>query len=237
VAFHAVRQLARLAVGVAVLRWTQAGFNETLASEGTPRNLMGFKDGTINPTGTQLDRFVWVGSEGLSWMQGGTYLVARRIRISLEHWDSTSLSVQEQVVGRHKASGAPIGRTNEFDALDLAATDPSGNPLVPIDSHVRLSAPRQNNGEMILRRGYAYNDGMSTFNERWPPWEQALLYDAGLLFVAYQRDPRKGFIPIFQNLAENDSLGQFTTQTGSVIAAVPPAATGPGHFIGEELFA
>ncbi len=91
---------------------------------------------------------------------------------------------------------------------------------------------------MILRRGFTpTTTGLSEFNERWPPWEQAMLYDAGLLFMAYQRDPRKGFIPIFQNLAENDALGQFTTQTGSVIVAVPPAASGPGHFVGEGLFA
>ena len=32
---------------------------------------MGFKDGTMNPKGAQLDKFVWVGSEGPRWMQGG----------------------------------------------------------------------------------------------------------------------------------------------------------------------
>ena len=118
----------------------------------------------------------------------------------------------------------------------MGKTGPEGAPLIPVDSHVRLSAPSLNNGQMILRRGYAYNDGMSQFNERWPPWEQAMLYDAWLLFVAYQRDPRKGFIPIFQNLAENDALGQFTTQTGSAIVAVPRAAAGPGRFVGQGLF-
>jgi deferrochelatase/peroxidase EfeB len=236
VAFHAVRELARLSAGAAQLRWVQAGFNETPASSGTPRNLMGFKDGTINPTGNQLDDFVFVGNEGPDWMRGGSYVVARRIRISIEHWDQKSLSVQEQVIGRSKVSGAPLGESGEFDALDLSKTDRQGNPLIPIDAHVRLSAPQNNHGQMILRRSYAYNDGMSEFNERWPPWQQALLYDAGLLFMAYQRDPRKGFIPIFQNLAENDALGQFTTQTGSVIAAIPPAASGPGHFVGEGLF-
>jgi deferrochelatase/peroxidase EfeB len=236
VAFHAVRQLARTADGAASLRWAQAGFNEISATRGTPRNLMGFKDGTMNPKGAQLGEFVWVGDEGPEWMRGGSYLVARRIRISLEHWDSKSLSVQEQVVGRHKLSGAPLGEKDEFDPLDLGRADTSGNLVIPVDAHVRLAAPQSNNGRMILRRGYAYNDGMSEFAERWPPWQQASLYDAGLLFMAYQRDPRKGFIPIFQNLAENDALGQFTTQTGSVMAAVPPAVPGHGHFIGEGLF-
>jgi deferrochelatase/peroxidase EfeB len=237
VAFHAVRQLARLGDGFATMRWAQAGFNETPATVGVPRNLMGFKDGIINPENNQLDKFVWVGSEGPGWMRGGTYLVARRIRISLEHWDSKSLSVQEQVIGRQKVSGAPLGRSAEMDPLDLEAKDSDGNLIIPIDAHVRLSSAQANHGQMILRRGFAYNDGMSDFDERWPPWQQAMLYDAGLLFIAYQRDPRRGFIPIFQNLAENDSLGQFTTQTGSVIVAVPRAAKNPCHFVGEELLA
>jgi deferrochelatase/peroxidase EfeB len=236
VAFHAVRQLARGAAGVAAIRWVQAGFNETPASQGTPRNLMGFKDGTINPaTAAQQARFVWAGPEAPAWMRGGTYLVARRIRISLEHWDSKTLDTQEQVIGRYKVSGAPLGQAGEFDPLDLGATGAGGNPVIPADAHVRLSAPQANSGQMILRRSYAYNDGTDPFTERWPPWQQALMYDAGLLFCAYQRDPRTGFIAIFAKLAENDALGQFTTHTGSVIAALPPAAPAPGSFIGQQL--
>jgi deferrochelatase/peroxidase EfeB len=236
VAFHAVRQLARAAGGVAAIRWVQAGFNETPESQGTPRNLMGFKDGTINPrTAAQQAAFLWVGAEGPAWMRGGTYLVARRIRISLEHWDSKSLDTQQQVIGRYKNSGAPLGQSDEFDPIDLDATDNGGNPLIPADSHVRLSSPQANRGQMLLRRGYAYNDGADGFIERWPPWQQALMYDAGLLFCAYQRDPRTGFIPIFGNLAENDALNQFTTQTGSVVAALPPTAPAPGSFVGQLL--
>lgn len=238
VVFHAVRQLVRLASGVAAIRWVQDGFNEAPAITGTPRNLMGFKDGTINPTtAAQRQRFVWVGSEGPSWMRAGTYLVARRIFIALDHWDQESLSVQQQVIGRYKVSGAPLGEQDEFDPLDLSKTDRQGNPVIPIDSHVRLSAPQTNNGRMFLRRGYNFTDGVENFTERWPPWKQELTYNAGLLFLAYQRDPRQGFIPIYQNLAENDALGQFTIHTGSAIAALPPAASGPGHFVGEGLFA
>src|ERR1700728_1869427 len=191
VAFHAVRQLARMADGIAEIRWVQTGFNETPESSGTQRNLMGFKDGTINPTtGAQQQEFLRVGTEGPMWMRNGTYLVARRIRIALEHWDTKSLSVQEQVIGRHKVSGAPLGQSGEFDPLDLTKRDAGGNSVIPIDAHVRLAAPQTNNGQMILRRVYSYNDGVDTFTERWPPWKQALGYDAGLLFCAYQRDPR-----------------------------------------------
>jgi len=232
VAFHAVRELLRIADGAASLRWTQVGFNETPASAGTPRNLQGFKDGTINPSGSQLEKFVWAGSESPGWMRGGTYLVVRRIHIAIEDWDSRSVGEQEQVIGRHKVSGAPLGESAEFDALDLDAIDAHGNPLIAVNAHVRLASPEENGGQMILRRGYAYNDGLSAAVGKAAP-----IYDAGLLFFSYQRDPRKGFIPIFQALSTNDALGQFTVHTGSVIVAVPPAAPGQGHYVGESLFA
>ena len=94
VAFHAVRQLARLAYEVADLRWAQTGFCSQPADGSTPRNLMGFKDGTQTPA--QVDKAVWVGDDGPVWMRGGSYLVVRRIRMALEHWDRTKVSFQEQ---------------------------------------------------------------------------------------------------------------------------------------------
>jgi deferrochelatase/peroxidase EfeB len=231
VAFHAVRELLRMADGVASIRWTQVGFNETATSTGTPRNLQGFKDGTINPAGGQLEQFVWAGSESPRWMRGGTYLVVRRIHIAIEDWDGRTVGEHEQVIGRYKLSGAPLGESSEFDALDLDATDPAGSPLIAVNAHVRLASPQENGGQMILRRGYAYNDGVTA-----PVNNAAPTYDAGLLFFSYQRDPRKGFIPIFQTLSQNDALSQFTVHTGSLIVAVPPAASGSGHYVGESLF-
>jgi deferrochelatase/peroxidase EfeB len=231
VAFHAVRELLRMSDGVAAIRWTQVGFNETASSMGTPRNLQGFKDGTINPAGGQLEKFVWAGSESPGWMRRGTYLVVRRIHIAIEDWDARSVREQEQVIGRYKLSGAPLGESAEFDALDLDATDRSGSPLIAVNAHVRLASPQVNGGQMILRRGYAYNDGVTA-----PVGNASPIYDAGLLFFSYQRDPRKGFIPIFQTLSQNDALSQFTVHTGSLIVAVPPAASGPEHYVGESLF-
>ncbi|MFI9272906.1 Dyp-type peroxidase [Kitasatospora sp. NPDC052896] len=240
VAFHAVRQLARAATGVAQIRWVQAGFNQAARTKGTVRNLMGFKDGTANPptnSASQMNQYVWAGSEGPSWMVGGSYLVARLIRISLEHWDTMPLQTQEAVIGRHKASGAPLGGTRENDPMDFTARNGDGTPTIPLDSHIRLSAAALNGGSQILRRSYSYNNGVSPFVERWPPWKQALEYDAGLLFCAYQNDPRSGFVRIFNQLALSDALNQFTTHTGSILVAIPPAASGPGHWIGEQLFA
>jgi deferrochelatase/peroxidase EfeB len=245
VAFHAVRELVRLAYGHAEPRWAQAGFLAEAPPGETPRNLMGFKDGTQNPapegvtTPDMPGRFgdvVWVGDEGPDWMRGGSYLVARRIRISLEHWDRTEVDFQEQVIGRHKLSGAPLGKAHESEPLGLDRVDGDGNPIIPQNAHVRLGAAAANGGAEILRRSYAYNDGLSFTAERWPPWRQGMMYDAGLMFLAYQRDPRTGFIRIFTPMAKLDALNQFVTHNGSGLFACPPGVQ-PGAFIGQGLFA
>ena len=233
VAFHAIRQLARLASGTAEIRWVQAGFLSAPDTKGTPRNLMGFKDGT--QTVTDPNRFVWTGNESPAWMRGGSYLVVRRIRIALEHWDQMKRDFQEQTIGRRKTSGAPIGMKRESDALPLAAADKDGNPLIAENAHVRLANAATNDGAQILRRGYSYNDGVNFTAERWPPWRQGMEYDAGLLFVCYQRDLRTGFIPMFDRMSKIDMLNQFVTHTGGGPFACPPGAK-RGEHIGQLLF-
>jgi deferrochelatase/peroxidase EfeB len=238
VGLHAVRQLARVADGVASIRWSQSGFNETTATSGTPRNIVGFKDGTMNPRSpAELDQFVWVGYEGPRWMTGGTYLVVRRIQIALDQWDAQSLGTQEHTVGRHKISGAPLGRSDEFDALDLEAKDEHGHLAIPVNAHVRLASPEQNWGATILRRSYAYDDGVEVSTAPGAPGQLGGTMDVGLLFACYQRNPLLGFVAIFKKLAERDALRQFTTHTGSAIVAVPPAAAHPDEWVGQRLFA
>ncbi|MGH8819723.1 MAG: iron uptake transporter deferrochelatase/peroxidase subunit [Rhodoferax sp.] len=236
VAFHAVRQLVRMGYGAVQMRWGQAGFLSGPRGH-TPRNLMGFRDGTNNPSIAQpalMNKFVWAKGADTPWMHGGTYTVVRRIRITIEHWDQMKVGFQEQVFGREKYSGAPIGKKNEFDALDLDAVDKDGNPLIPENAHARLSNDSMNNGAQILRRAYSYNDSTDFYIERWPPWRQETEYDAGLIFISHQSDPRTGFIPINERLAKFDMLNQFTTHVGSAVFACPPGAT-EGSFIGAGL--
>jgi deferrochelatase/peroxidase EfeB len=243
VAFHAVRELARLSYGAAQFRWAQTGFTGDTAGVGDPRNLMGFKDGANNPREAaappdlprRFDEVVWVGDEGPDWMRGGSYLVVRKIRIALEHWDRSEVDFQEQVIGRHKYSGAPIGKAGERDLLGLDRVDADGNPLIPDNAHVRLANAASNDGAQIFRRSYSFNDGVRFTAERWPPWRQGMMYDAGLLFLCYQRDPRTGFIKIFENMAKLDALNQFTTHTASALFACP-GGLAQGAFIGEALF-
>ena len=238
VAFHAVRQLTRIARPYAQTRWVQNGFLAGYAPGETPRNLMGFKDGTLNVATREpkaMDQFVWVGPEG-GWMAGGAYMVARPIRMALEHWDTMKLGFQEQTIGRHKQSGAPIGKTAESAQLDLGANDKDGDPLIAENAHVRLAAPQTNDGAQILRRSYSYDNGVSFVAERWPPWRQGMEMDAGLLFVCYQRDPRTGFIKLFDRMSKFDMLNQFVTHVGGGMFAVPPGVE-RGGWIGQGLLA
>jgi deferrochelatase/peroxidase EfeB len=237
VAFHAVRQLTRIAYGAANIRWAQSGFMAAQKDQSTPRNLMGFKDGSMNvPIRTEaaMNQYIWAGDEG-GWMQHGTYMVARPIRIALEHWDRMKLSFQQQVMGREKHSGAPLGQKHENDSLALEANDANGNPIIPENAHVRLGAPENNDGAQILRRSYSYDNGLSYIAERWPPWHQGMEFDAGLLFISYQRDPRTGFVKIFDKMSKFDMMNQFVTHVGGGVFACPPGAK-EGGFIGQPLF-
>ncbi|MFF9620592.1 iron uptake transporter deferrochelatase/peroxidase subunit [Streptomyces griseosporeus] len=225
VAVHAVRNLARIGFGKVSIRWSQLGFGKTSSTTPdaqTPRNLMGFKDGTRNIAGTEtdrLDKFVWVGEkDGPAWMAGGSYLVARRIRMHIETWDRTSLQEQEDVFGRDKGEGAPVGKAKERDEPFLKAMKP--------DAHVRLAHPDSNNGATILRRGYSFTDGTDGLGR----------LEAGLFFLAYQRDVRKGFIPIQRNLARMDALNEYIQHVGSAVFAVPPGVRNSGDWWGRTLF-
>ncbi|CAM5384378.1 iron uptake transporter deferrochelatase/peroxidase subunit [Streptomyces xanthochromogenes] len=225
VAVHAIRNLARIGMGKVAIRWSQLGFGKTSSTTPdaqTPRNMMGFKDGTRNVSGTDtkaLDDHVWVGAkDGSDWMTGGSYLVARRIRMHIETWDRTSLQEQEDVFGRDKGEGAPVGKAKERDEPFLKAMKPT--------AHVRLAHPDSNDGARILRRGYSFTDGTDGLGR----------LDAGLFFLAYQRDVRKGFLPVQRALARHDALNEYIQHVGSAIFAVPPGVRDKDDWWGRGLF-
>jgi deferrochelatase/peroxidase EfeB len=232
VAVHAIRNLARIGFGKVAVRWSQLGFGRTSStsrSQQTPRNLFGFKDGTNNLKAEDPDALaehVWVSpSDGPGWMVGGTYLVARRIRMHIETWDRTSLGEQEGIIGRYKGSGAPLGQVNEFDEVDLHVHGPDGEPTIAADSHIRLASHETLRGIRILRRGYNFTDGSDGLGH----------LDAGLFFVGFNRDPRRQFVPMQQALSSGDKMMEYVKHTGSGLFACPPG-TQPGTHWGQSLF-
>jgi deferrochelatase/peroxidase EfeB len=233
IAFHAFHNLARIARGRAAVRWTQLGFGRTsttTAGAATPRNLMGFKDGTNNiksDDAKAMADFVWAGArDDPAWMHGGTYVVVRRIRMLLEAWDRTAIGEQERVIGRSKVIGAPNGSTREHATPNLEGTDPDGKLRIDTDAHIRLAAPSHNRGIRILRRGYSFSDGID---------QRTAELDAGLFFIAYQRDPRSQFVPLQEQLSAGDALNEYIKHVGSGIFAVLPGVR-PGEALGDPLF-
>jgi deferrochelatase/peroxidase EfeB len=225
VAVHAVRELLRLGNGLVAVRWSQAGF--VPPGPPTPRNLQGFKDGTNNVRSDDhaaLSRFVWVGAEGPDWLRAGTYLVARRIQMRIDQWDGAPLQEQEAVIGRFKATGAPLSGRAEHDGLNLSATRADGTPFIAANAHVRLAAPETNGGQRILRRPYSFVDGRGG--------ERNL--SAGLFFLSYQRDPLAQFVPIQRRLARADALNEYIRHTGSAVFAMFPGV-GTGDAFGDGL--
>ncbi|MGW2324333.1 iron uptake transporter deferrochelatase/peroxidase subunit [Streptomyces sp. NPDC001700] len=225
VAVHAIRNLARIGMGKVAVRWSQLGFGKTSSTTPdaqTPRNMMGFKDGTRNIPGTDaaaLTKHVWVSEQaGPAWLAGGSYLVARRIRMHIETWDRTSLKEQEDVFGRDKGEGAPYGKQHERDTPNLKAMLP--------DAHVRLAHPDSNGGVRILRRGYSFTDGTDGLGR----------LDAGLFFLAYQHDVREGFVPLQRRLAREDALNEYIQHVGSALFAIPPGVRDADDWWGRALF-
>jgi deferrochelatase/peroxidase EfeB len=234
VAFHVIRNLARIGRGVVQMRWSQLGFGRTSATsstQSTPRNLMGFKDGTRNVRGDDAARMrehVWLpaGSDQ-AWMTGGSYLVARRIRMRIEGWDRAPLADQESVFGRDKVEGAPLTGTRETDVPDYAATAADGTPVISMDAHIRLAAPENNDGRAMLRRGYSFTDGVDPASGE---------LDAGLFFIAFMRDPQV-FVHLQNRLGTLDALNEYIEHVGSALFACPGGVRGPGDHWGRSLFA
>lgn len=230
----AVQHVVSTLKGRAVIRWSRGGFRQTQAAVDrrgqTVRNLMGHRDGTNNP---ELGSPLWTSvvrsrepEGGGRWMDGGSYLVARRILIDVDDWFTEPVQERDKVFGRHTRSGAPFGSQAQHDSVNLAARDGDGNLVVPPHAHIRLASSTNTSGARIYRRSWNFDDGWSADGGR----------NAGLIFLAWQADPRRGFIPIQQALVSGaDSLNDYTSHVGSALFAMPPQPEA-GGYSGQELF-
>ncbi len=228
---HTLRELARTVRGALEQRWTMDGFsgaNRGPSAKNSPRNLFAFRDGTGNPVTTDselIDELVWAGAGEPGWAVGGTYQVVRIIRMHVEFWDRVGLSEQENMIGRVRDTGAPLGGTSEFQdpRYDL---DPKGE-RIPLDAHIRLANPRTapTAHQRILRRGFSYHRG----------FDEAGQLDQGLLFVAYNRSPSRQFA-VIQNRLNGEPMTDYITPIGGGYFFAPPGARGGTDFVGSGVF-
>jgi dye decolorizing peroxidase len=231
---HARRMLLKDSRSFTSLRWVQPGFLHAYGSGPpgvTPRNLFGQKDGSGNPRvgSAEFERVVW-GHGGIKpWLENGTSLVIRRIAMNLDTWDELDRRGREESIGRTLASGAPLTGTEEHDEPDFAARTGLGFPVIADSSHLRRARP-DDERQRIFRRPYNYDDAPGTADGAGPG-----ISNSGQLFVSYQADVERQFVPIQQRLDQLDILNAWTVPVGSAVFAVPPGVP-EGRFIGEQLF-
>jgi deferrochelatase/peroxidase EfeB len=228
---HTLRELLRTVHGSLQLRWTIDGFASAArgpSPHNNPRNLFAFRDGTANPPTSDsalMSRLIWAGSGEPGWAQGGTYQVLRIIRMHVEFWDRVGLSEQENMIGRVRSSGAPLGGSDEFEdpRYDL---DPKGE-RIPLSAHIRLANPRtqETADRRILRRGFNYSRGVDAAGQ----------LDQGLVFVAFNQSPTRQFAAIQQRLLDEPMIDYITPVGGGYFFA-PPGARGGGDWVGSGLF-
>lgn len=228
----ALRQIMRRTRRQLVLHWMIDGYARgagVASHAATPRNLMGFKDGTANLDSDDkalMDRHVWVGPDDgePAWAVGGSYQAVRIIRMFVEFWDRTRLVEQEEIFGRSKISGAPLGMTDEFADPDYAE-DPEGNQI-PLDAHIRLANPRtaETADSLILRRGFSY---VRSF-------DGAGRLDQGLAFISYQRSLERGFLAVQKRLT-GEPLEEYILPVGGGFFFALPGVQGSDQFLGEAL--
>lgn len=230
---HATRHMIRAGIDYASTKWFQQGFLHAkggLKEGETPRNLFGLKDGTVNPSSdSEYDDIVWIDS-GPKWAHGGSCMVVRRITMNLDTWEILDRGSREIAFGRKLDSGAPLSGGDEFAAADFDKSDHLGLPMIDPLSHMARSAPPADDPNQKLRRR-AYN-----FDHA-PEAGSEMTSNSGLVFICFQKDPLKQFVPIQQRLDEADRLNQWISHIGSAVFFCPPGVgKGNDEFWGAGLF-
>ncbi|HAJ53001.1 MAG TPA: peroxidase, partial [Corynebacterium variabile] len=237
------RALGRGGADYARPSWSQTGFLDIPrgadGTPGTPRNLFGFKDGTVNPrSDVEFDDQVWIGEDAASHpsQTGGTCMVIRRIVFDMPLWESADRPTRETSMGRTIVEGNPLSGEKEHDEPDTSAVGVDGLPVIDRNAHIALAGVHDGDTrQRMLRRAYNYDLPVTPSSaDALLDAEPVALSDTGLIFTCFQPDPRTSFIPVQRRLAAGDRLNEWITHVGSAVFLIP-AGTAEGEYWGEAL--
>ncbi|CAL9915925.1 heme-containing peroxidase/deferrochelatase [Candidatus Liberibacter solanacearum] len=229
---YALRDILRHTSAYLYPLWKIDGFlpSRDIDQNATPVNLFGFKDGIGNASvhdAKLMDDLIWITEKDHEpfWSKGGSYQVVRLIRFSLEFWDRTPLEDQENDFGRHKVTGAPIGKKQEMESPEFEK-DPHGD-IILFDSHMRRAEPRhpERYTAKLRRRSYSYSLGVNSNGS----------LNMGLIFVAYQKNLKTGFIDT-QNRLNGEPLERYITPFGGGYYFVLPGIQLSQAFLAQSMF-
>jgi len=177
------------------------------------RDLMGFVDGTENPTGRAAGDAVLIGAEDPEF-SGGSYVIVQKYLHDMAAWNALPVERQEEAIGRTKLANVELDDTAK-----------------PADSHVALTSVTGPDGESreILRANMAFG----SFAEGG---------ESGTYFIGYARNPGVTE-QMLENMfagrppAAHDRILDFSTAvTGTLFhvpsadfLADPPKPPGPAH--------
>lgn len=185
-----------------VVTWSQSGYRPPRVSRenASPRNILGFVDGTANPK-PGSDEFVRaVHTASRSAMSGGTYMVVRKIKLDVDRWFALAKSDQEGIIGRtHGDVKLPVsGRTHGESSYG---------------SHVAIAEAVSKEVGKMFRLGYTYAEEGRV----------------GLLFQAYAGSAQRQITGVLLTLSQHDRLNQFARTVESEVFALPSAANMSGR--------
>ncbi|HEY6334131.1 MAG TPA: Dyp-type peroxidase [Blastocatellia bacterium] len=193
------------------------------------RDLLGFVDGTENPTGDAATKAVLVGDEDPAFA-GGSYIIVQNYLHDIDRWNALSTEAQENIIGRKKFSDIELD-----DAVKPTSAHSALTTIVENGKEVKIvreNMPfgRPGSGEFgTYFIGYSKSPSTielmieNMFIGR-PPGNYDRLLDfstavTGSLFFA----PSAGFLEDVGN-EENDAVESDDRETGDQVKPEPAAS-------------
>lgn len=193
------------------------------------RDLIGFVDGTENPTGQAAIDAAYVGTEDLAFA-GGTYVIVQKYLHDLAGWNALSTETQERIIGRTKLSDIELDDATKpayaHNALAKVVVDGKEIKIIRDNMPFGRAAEKEFGTYFIgyARSPQTIEQMLENMFVGQPPGN----YDR-LLDFSVAKTGNLFFVPsatFLENIADDDRPGE--SSTTPAVAAPKPAAKRKG---------